>query len=119
MASARPAIRCGRMRDGQRKKDQKKIKKKSRTYIELPPLHVLPSLLTRHHNDKLANLALLHPAAELVHNLLDIRLDLVVAGGHHGQAIFLDGDEVLGRVDAALEEDGVAGEVEEFDDGFG
>ena len=50
---------------------------------------MLPRLLTRDDNDEFRNLGLLHPPAELAHNLLDVGFDLVVAGGHHGEAVFL------------------------------
>lgn len=107
------------------------------TYIELPPLNVLASLLASDHDDQLADLGLLHPSAQLVHDLLDIRFHLVIAARHHRETIFLDPcrkllahtaqlafpqmdvrREILWRVDAALEEDRVACEVEELGDGL-
>lgn len=44
-----------------------------------------------------------HPFVYLSHDLLDICLDLVVTRNEHCEAIFLDGVEVFGRVDASLE----------------
>ena len=49
------------------------------TYVKLPPLNMLASLLARDNNDQLGNLGLLHPSTELVHDLLDVGFNLVVA----------------------------------------
>lgn len=51
------------------------------TYVELPALDMLASLLARNDNDKLGDLAPIHPLLQLTHDLLDIRLDLVI-GSH-------------------------------------
>lgn len=80
---------------------------------------MLSSLLARHNNDQLTDLALLHPPAQLAHNLLHVRLHLVVTRSHHIETIFLHCGEIFGRIDSALEENGVAGEVEELYDRLG
>jgi hypothetical protein len=49
-------------------------------YIKLPPLYVLTGLLASDDDDELGNLAPVHPVLELRHDLLDVRLDLVVGG---------------------------------------
>jgi hypothetical protein len=75
------------------------------TYVELPAFHMLSSLLARNDDDKLRDLAPIHPLLQLAHDLLDVGLDLVIGshwggqgtanGGanrlptHHSQAIFL------------------------------
>lgn len=59
-------------------------------YIELPPLDVFACIFTRDDNDDFGDFALLHPFLELRHDLLDVRFDLIVEGGHHVEAIFLD-----------------------------
>ena len=78
-------------------------KEEGKTDIELPPFHVLASILVRNHEHQLRDLAAHHPLVQLRHDLLDVRLDLVVGRDEHVQAIFLDGGEVLGRVDSSLE----------------
>lgn len=49
-----------------------------KTYIKLPPLHILPRLFTRNYNYQFGNLSPRHPLIQLCHNPLDIRLHLVV-----------------------------------------
>ena len=71
--------------------------------VELPPLDVLARVLVRDDDDKLRDLAADHPLVQLRHDLLDVRLDLVVGRNEHVQAILLDGGEVLRGVDASLE----------------
>jgi len=51
------------------------------TYVKLPALDMLASLLARNDNDKLGDLAPIHPLLQLTHDLLDVRLDLVI-GSH-------------------------------------
>jgi hypothetical protein len=52
-----------------------------RTHVELPSLNMLAGLFAGDDNNKLGDLAAVHPLFELRHDLLDVRLDLVV-GGH-------------------------------------
>lgn len=51
-----------------------------RTHIKLPSLDVLARVLVGYDNHQLGNLAAHHPLVELRHDLLDVRLDLVVGG---------------------------------------
>ena len=51
------------------------------TYVELPALDMLASLLACDDNNKLGDLAPIHPLLQLTHDLLDVRLDLVI-GSH-------------------------------------
>lgn len=81
-------------------------------YVKLPPLEVLARVLVRDDDDQLRDLAVLHPAVQRGHDLLDVRLDLVVGRDEHVQPVLFDDGEVLGRVDAALVEDGVDGVLE-------
>lgn len=48
------------------------------TYIELPSLHMLPSIFACDHDDKFGYLAPNHPLVQLRHDLFYIRLDLVI-----------------------------------------
>ena len=64
------------------------------TYVKLPALDMLASLFARNDNDKLGDLAPIHPLLQLTHDLLDVRLDLVVGGYEHVEAIFFDTIEV-------------------------
>lgn len=73
------------------------------TDVELPPLDVLARVLVGNDDDQLGDLAAHHPLVQLGHDLLDVCADLVIGGDEHVQAIFLDGGEVFGRVDASLE----------------
>lgn len=50
------------------------------TCIELPALNVLACLFAGDDNDQLRDLAAVHPFFKLRHDLLDVRLDLVVGG---------------------------------------
>jgi hypothetical protein len=59
------------------------------TYIELPAFDMLSGLFARDDDDKLRNLAAIHPLLQLAHDLLDVGLDLVIGSHHHSQAIFL------------------------------
>lgn len=68
---------------------------------------MLARVLVGDDDDELGDLATDHPAVELRHDLLDVGLDLVVGRHEHVEAILLHGREVLGWVDAALEEDRV------------
>lgn len=54
------------------------------------------------HNHQFRYLAADHPFVELRHDFLDVRFNLVVRGGEHREAIFLDGGEIFGGVDASL-----------------
>ena len=68
---------------------------------------MLARVLVRDNDDQLADLAVLHPPVQLGHDLLDVGFYLVVGRNEHVQPVLLDGGEVLGRVDTALEEDRV------------
>jgi hypothetical protein len=75
------------------------------TYVELPALDMLASLLARDDDNELGNFTAIHPLLQLTHDLLDVGLDLIIGshcegqneagcgiGGlpaHHGQTIFL------------------------------
>lgn len=73
---------------------------------------MLARVLIGNDNDKLGNLAVLHPPVQGRHDAFYVRLDLVVGRDEHVEAIFLDDGEVFGGVDAALVEDGVDGVLE-------
>jgi hypothetical protein len=73
-------------------------------YIKLPPLYVLSCLFARDDNHEFRNLATVHPFFQLSHDLLDIRLDLIVGRDHHCQTILLDRSEVLCRIHASLKQ---------------
>lgn len=88
-------------------------------YIKLPPLNMLPCVFLRHHDDQLADLAVLHPSVQCGHDFADVCFHLVVAGHEHVEAIFLDHGEVFGWVDAALVEDRVDGVLELRERGWG
>lgn len=64
---------------------------------------MLARVLVGDHDDQLLDLAAHHPLVQLRHDLLDVGAHLVVGRHQHVQAIFLDGGEVFGGVDAALE----------------
>ena len=64
---------------------------------------MLARVLVGNDNDQLGDLAAHHPLVQLGHDLLDVCADLVVGRDEHIQAIFLDGGEVFGWVDASLE----------------
>ena len=51
---------------------------------------MLSRVLASDDHHQLRDLGLLHPFAELAHDFLDIRLDLVVNRGHHRKAVLLD-----------------------------
>ena len=87
-------------------------------YIKLPPFEVLAGVLARDHDDKLAEFPTQHPFLELAHELLNVGFDLVVGGNKDVEAIFLDCGEVLGRVYAALKQDGVDRVLKELSDEF-
>lgn len=87
--------------------------------IKLPPLHILPRVLAGDYYHELLYLAGEHPPCELRGDASDVGLDLVVARDEHVQAVFFDVGEVFGRVDAALEENGVDAVVKEFRNHFG
>ena len=72
-------------------------------YVKLPPFNVLARVLVGDDNDQLGDLAADHPLVELRHDLLDVGAHLVVGRDQHVEAIFLDGGEVLGGVNASLE----------------
>jgi hypothetical protein len=48
------------------------------TYVELPPLYVLTALFAGDDDDEFGYFASVHPVLELRHDLLDIRLDLII-----------------------------------------
>lgn len=48
------------------------------SYIELPPLHVLPGFLVCDDHNKFRDLAPHHPLIQLRHDLFDVGLDLVI-----------------------------------------
>ena len=50
------------------------------TYVKLPALYVLASVLVGDDDDELGDLAADHPLVQLGHDLLDVGLDLVVRG---------------------------------------
>lgn len=62
----------------------------SNTYVELPALEVLAGIFARYHHHKFRDLASDHPLIQLAHDFLNIRLDLVVRGYQHREAILLD-----------------------------
>jgi len=64
---------------------------------------MLPSIFTRNNDNQLRYLSSNHPFIELRHDFLDVGFDLVVGGNEHREAIFFDGGEVFGGVDASLE----------------
>lgn len=78
-----------------------------RAYVKLPPFQVLARVLVRDDDDQLGDLSILHPPVQLRHDLLDVRLDLVVRRHQHIQSVLFHDGEVLGRVHAALVQDGV------------
>ena len=80
---------------------------------------MLPGFFRCDDNDEFGYFGFLHPFAELGHDFFHVCFDLIVDGDHHVEAIFFYGREVFGWVDAALEEDCVAGEFEEFGYEFG
>ena len=50
-----------------------------RTYVELPSLNMLAGLFAGDDHNEFSDLAAVHPLFELRHDLLDVRLDLVVS----------------------------------------
>lgn len=62
------------------------IQKAEPTYIKLPSLHVLAGFLVGDDDDELGYLSTRHPLVQLRHDLLDIRLHLVI-GGHFGRVL--------------------------------
>jgi hypothetical protein len=49
-------------------------------YVELPPFHMLSSLLICNDHNEFRNFATQHPLVQLRHDLLDVGLHLVVGG---------------------------------------
>lgn len=64
---------------------------------------MFPSIFRCDYDHQLGDFAPDHPFVELRHDLFDVGFDLVIGGDEHREAIFLDGAEVFGGVDAALE----------------
>jgi hypothetical protein len=66
------------LREGLPSRDEKRGKKGGATYVELPPLNALACVLVGDDNDELGDLTTDHPLVQLRHDLLYVRLDLII-----------------------------------------
>lgn len=75
--------------------------------IEHPTLESFPTVLTSHNEYELLHRAVRQPLSQLCQDAVQIRLKAFISCDEHGESIFVDPLERLGRVDSSLVQNGV------------